>query len=67
MVQVGGNAYFPEETVRTERGRQIGEQDLDRHLSLMLWVIGQVDGSHAATTKLPLDVVAALQRGFDFF
>ena len=39
--------------------RQLGLQDLERDLTLVLQVIGQVDGGHAALTQFSFDGVAA--------
>ena len=45
-----------------DRG-QFGLQDLERHLALVLEVLGQVDGGHAALAELPLDPVAVGEGG----
>jgi len=39
--------------------RQLGLQDLERDLPLVLQVVGQVDGRHPALAELPQDPVAA--------
>ena len=44
-------------------GGQLGLQDLQRDLSFVLEVVGQVDGGHAALTEFTVDGVAALEGG----
>ena len=50
------------ESVRPECRTQLGLQDLDGDLSLVLQVLGEIHGRHAARAKLPLDAVAIGER-----
>ena len=54
---------LPQKTLRAERCCEVGSEDLDRHLTVVLEVLGQVDRGHAATTDLALDLVAVGQGG----
>ncbi len=42
---------------------QIGSQHLDRHLALVLEVLGQIDGRHTTFAKVAFDPVAVGERG----
>jgi hypothetical protein len=41
-----------------QAGGQLGAEDLDGHLAIMLQVLGQVDRGHAAAADLVLDGVS---------
>ncbi len=47
-----------EEALLAHHGRELGPEHLDRHPAVVLQVIGEVDGGHAALAELPLDAVA---------
>ena len=59
VMKLSRDLYFAEKPVWAERGSQVGTEDLDGHLALMLQVLGEVDGGHPARTEFPLDGVAA--------
>ena len=46
-------------------GGEVGPQDLDRHLAVVLEVLGQVDSGHPAATKLLLDSVPVCEGCFE--
>ena len=48
-------------TFGTDDGSQFGLQDLERDLALVLDVLAQINGGHAAFTERGLDAVAALE------
>ena len=48
-------------TFGTDDGSQFGLQDLERDLALVLDVLAQISGGHAAFTERGLDAVAALE------
>ena len=50
-----------EEAVAADDGAQLGMQDLDGDLAVVLQVFGEVDGGHAALTELALETVAVGQ------
>ena len=52
-----------EEALGSDNGSQFRLQDLEGHLSVVLDVGGEIDGSHAARAELTLDRVAALEGG----
>ncbi len=62
MLQVGGGADLAQEAVGADGGGQLGAQNLDRHLSLMPEVAGEIDRRHAALTQFTLDAVAVGKR-----
>ena len=68
MLEPGGDLDLAGEPVGAERGGQLGAQHLDRHLAVVLQVLGEVDGGHAALAELALDAVAVgegrLQSGY---
>src|SRR3970282_1333180 len=43
--------------------RQLGLEDLERHLAVVLQVLGEVDRGHAALAKLAFNTVAIVERG----
>ncbi len=61
--QVGGDFDFTEEPFWTERGSEVGPENLDRDLPVVAQVVGQVHRGHAAMAEFALDLVAACQRG----
>jgi hypothetical protein len=50
-------------TLRPDDCGQLRLQDLERDLALVLEVVGQVDGGHAAFAELTLDGVSAFEGG----
>src|SRR5688500_20262922 len=57
MVEPGGDLYLAEKPVGSERGRQLGVENLDRHGAGVLSILREVNGSHAAAPERALDVV----------
>ena len=57
-VELGGGLDLAQEPVGAEGGRQLGPQDLERDLAVVLEVAGEVDGGHPALPELALDGVA---------
>ena len=49
------------EAVRAERGGELGAEHLDRDLAIVLQVLGEVDGGHAALAELALDPVGGAE------
>ena len=60
MLEVGSRLDLGQEPLGSDDRRQFGLQNLERHLPLVLDVVRQVDGRHAALTEFGLDAVAAL-------
>ena len=58
MLQRRGGLDFHHEAVGADHGGELGLQDLERHLAVVLQVLGQVHGGHAALAELALDQVA---------
>ena len=58
MCEHGGDPDLAEEALRPERRRQLGPQNLDGHLAVMLEILGEVDRRHASPAGLPHDAVA---------
>ena len=63
MLEVGGGPDLAQEAVGAEDGGQLAAQDLDGDVAVVPEVAGEIDRRHAAGTELPLDAVAALERG----
>src|SRR5438445_12794914 len=63
MAKAGGELDFAQKSVGTERRGELGSQHLDRDRPVVLQVLREVYGSHAATTELPVDVVATGEGG----
>src|SRR3972149_4401094 len=52
---------LPQEPLRAQQGRELGLQNLDRDLAVVLEVLGEVDSSHASAAEFTLDAVAVRQ------
>ena len=63
MLQVGRRLDLRQETLGTDDRCELGFEDLERDLPLVLEVVSQVDGGHPALTEGGLDTVAAFQGG----
>ena len=63
MLQLGRDLDLTKEPRRPERGGEVFAQHLDRHLAMVLDVLGEVHGGHAARAELALDLVAAAEGG----
>ena len=53
------------EAVGAERGGELGPEDLHRHLALVLQVLGEEDGGHAALAELALDAVGRAEGALE--
>ncbi len=62
MVELRGDLHLTQEPVGTQRSGQFGPHDLDRHLSLVLQVLGQVHRGHPALTDHTVDPVTLGQH-----
>ena len=62
VLQVRRGLDLGEKAVGADDGRELGPQHLDGHLPIVLEVLGEVDGGHAARAQLALDPVAVGQR-----
>ena len=62
MLQLGREADLALEALGADRGREVRVQHLDRHLALVLEVLREEDGGHAAPAELALDCVAVAER-----
>ena len=60
-----GELDFAEEPLGSQRRGQLGPEDLDRHLAMVLEVFGEIDRGHAARTQLFLDGVAVGEGGLE--
>ena len=63
MLQRGGGLDLHHEPLGAEHGGELGLQDLERDLAVVLEVLGEVDGGHAALAELALDAVAVGEGG----
>ena len=59
MLQVGRDLDLGEEAIHAEHRAELGLEHLERDLALVLDVLREVDGRHAAFAELALDGVAA--------
>jgi hypothetical protein len=59
------DSHFSEEAFGTERGGEIGVQDLDGDVAIVLDVVREIDRGHAARAEFALDAVAVGQRRGD--
>ena len=58
-----GGPDLEHEPVGAEHGGELGPQHLDRHLAVVLQVVGQIDRGHAALAELALEPVAVGEGG----
>jgi hypothetical protein len=61
MLEVRGRLDLGQKALGSDDGGQLGLQDLEGDLALVLEVLGQVNRSHPALTDLAIDAVAAFQ------
>jgi hypothetical protein len=62
MLQAGGGLDLAEEPVHADDSAQLRMQDLDGDLAVVLQVLGEIHGGHAALTKLAVETVTVAQR-----
>ena len=67
MLELGDDVDLAEEPLGAQRRGELGPQDLERDLAVVLEVVGEVDGGHAALAELALDAVAAAEGGTQSF
>ena len=58
VLEVGGGLDLAQEPLGADDRGQLGPQHLDRDLAVVLEVLGEVDGGHAALAELALEAVA---------
>src|SRR2546425_6954743 len=58
VVEASGNLDLAEEPLRAERAGQLGVQNLDCDLAMVLPIMGKVDRGHPAAAELALDRVS---------
>ena len=61
MLELGCDADFAEEPVTAQRGREVGAEDLDRHLPFVTDILGDPDRGHAALPEQALEPVTSLE------
>jgi len=65
--ELGRDFDLANEPLRAEGGRQLRPQHLHRDFAVVLEILGQIDGGHAAATRFPLDGVAVGKGGRESF
>src|SRR5439155_11133398 len=65
MVEPSRGVDLAEKPLRAERGRQLGLEDLNGDLAVVLPVLSEVDGCHPTTAELALDGVAVGEGGLE--
>ena len=65
MLEVGRRLDLGQEALSTDDCSQLRFEDLESDSTIVLDVLGEVDGGHTAFTQLTLDSVSALQSGFE--
>ena len=58
MVEPGGDLDLGQEAIGAQDGAELGPEHLERHLALVLEIVGQIDRRHPSLAQLPLDAVA---------
>ena len=61
VLQLRGRLDLGEEPLTPDDGRQLGLQDLQRDLALVLQILGEVDRRHPALAQLPLHAIPAFE------
>jgi hypothetical protein len=61
VVEAGQESGLVEEALGGDRGRQLGPEDLDRHVPVEDGVPRQEHGAHPSTAELPLNHVVGRQ------
>ena len=57
MAEMGREIYLTAEALGAECEADVGEQDLDRDLAIVLEVARKIHGGHGAVAELALDLV----------
>jgi hypothetical protein len=55
MLEIGGDSDFLEKPFRAEHGSELGVENLYGNLTVMLVVVGEVNGRHSTAAELALD------------
>ena len=58
MLQPRGGADFTQETLTAECRAEVRMQHLDRYITIVLQIVREIHGSHAAGAELAVDAVA---------
>ena len=58
MLQARRGADLAQEALTADRGAEIGVEHLDRDIAIVLEVVGEIHGRHAALPKFALEAVA---------
>ena len=67
MIEPRRNLDLGEEALGSEDGAELWAEHLERHLTIELFVHGEVDDGHAARADLALDDIAVTERGADIW
>src|SRR6185312_10109386 len=62
MLKIGGELDLLEEALGAEDGRELGVEHLDSDLAMVLQILGEIHGRHAAGAEFALDAIAIGQR-----
>jgi len=62
MIEARCELDFAEKTLRSEGRREVGMQNLEGDDSVVLAVLGEIHGRHAATAELAVDGVGICKR-----
>jgi hypothetical protein len=65
--RLGGGLDLLHEAVGAEHGGQLGPEDLEGDLAVVLQVRAEIDGGHAALAELALDAVAVGEGSLEAF
>ena len=65
MLELGADLDLAGEPLGTERGGELGAEHFHRDLAVVLEVLGEIDGGHAALAELPRNRVAVGESGAD--
>ncbi len=65
MIQPGGDLHLTQKPIGPEGRRHLRAEHLDRHPTVMLDVVREIDGGHAAAPQLSLDDIAAGEGGVE--
>jgi hypothetical protein len=57
MLQVGGNSYLLEESLRAEYGGELGAQNLYGDLAVVFFVVREINSGHPAAAEFTFDGV----------
>ncbi|HET7249187.1 MAG TPA: hypothetical protein VFI79_05030 [Gemmatimonadales bacterium] len=63
VLQRGGGLDLLDEPIGAQHGGELGLQDLNGDLVVVLEVLGEIHGGHPARAELPLEAVAVGERG----